>query len=123
MLKTIRISRAEECEIHEQRAYVSRESCARRKMSSSFVVARDEGDEEEEMWVAREPSLCLFFVKGDTNGVKPAFVQHMESIMPFDERNETLECVCLRRATMDGGEDESKVGRSMKEDECTTEGN
>lgn len=45
----VRISRTEDCEMHEKRVYASRESSAKRKILNSFVKIRGEGDKHEEI--------------------------------------------------------------------------
>lgn len=60
--------------MHEQSVYASRESTAERKLVNSFVIAKDDGDEEEEISVVKVLFLCVCFVAGDTEGVKLIFV-------------------------------------------------
>lgn len=59
------------------------------------------------------------FVRKDAKSVELAFLQYIKCVPPWDAVNKASRCVCLRRETMNGGEDESKVGRSVKKTDCT----
>lgn len=102
--------------------YASHGFGSERKMVNSFVVVRVEGDEEEEIWVARVLLLCRCFVRGDTEGMELAFVQYMECVRPLDAVDEGLACVCLRWATTDGREDEGEIEMCGEGGDCTVAG-
>lgn len=51
-----------------------------------------------------------------------AFVQYMEYAPPLDALVQALECLCLRWAKTDGGDDESEVGRFVKVNDGTVAG-
>lgn len=67
--------------------------------------------------MARVQSLSRWFE--DTEAVELAFLQYMECFPSLEAVDKSLRCVCLRRTTTDGGEDESKVGWSVKRIDCT----
>lgn len=48
-----------------------------------------------------------------------AFVQYFDCVLALDVVDEKLGCVCLRWTTADCGENEIKLGGSMKENDCT----
>lgn len=102
-----RTLRTENCGVLEQRAYASREFGAERKMLTSFVVVRGDGDEQEEIWVARVLLLCRCPLKGYTEALKLGTVQYMECVRPLDAVDETLKFLCLRWAATDGENDDS----------------
>lgn len=118
----IRTSRTEDCEMHEQGVYASREFDAQRKGLNSFVTVGGEDDEREEIWVAKVLLSCRCSVKRDTEGTELTFVQYMKCITPLDKAGERLGCVCLRRATTDDEENECGVGTALKENDCTVTG-
>lgn len=66
--------------------------------------------------------LWGYFVMGGREGVKIAFVQYMECVLPWDAMEKALRCVCLRWATTNGPEDEKEVGRFIKETDETVAG-
>lgn len=89
-----RISRTENCEMHEQRVYFSRELGAEGGVLNIFVVLRAEDGDKEETWVAGVLSLCPCSVRGNTKGVELAFVRYMDCALPLNAVDETSREVC-----------------------------
>lgn len=117
-----RISRTEGCGWHEQRVYASREFAAERKMLNFIVVLRGEGDEEEEILVAMVLSFCRYFVRRYTKGMEPALLQYTKGVPPFDAVDEAMGYVCLRWATVDGGENDNAVDTSVRKSDYKVAG-
>lgn len=92
------------------------------KRLNRLVVVRGARDKTGELWAARELLFCLCSVKEDTESLKVAFLQYIECVTPLDVVNETWGCLCLRRTTTHGREDESEVCRSVEENDCTVAG-
>lgn len=82
---------------------------AGKKMVSSFVLVRDETGEEKEIWMGRVLMLLRCAVGGSKDGIKMAFVQCRERVISPDAVGGALECVRLRRAAAEGGQNESYV--------------
>lgn len=91
--------------------YAARELGAERKMMTNFVLIRSDGDQEEEIWVGKVLLLVFRVVRGMKNCHEMAVVQFMECVSPLDAVDKALECLCLRWAASEGGDDESDVDR------------
>lgn len=61
-------------------------------------------------------------MKGDTEGVELPVVQCMKCARSLDAADVALEYLSLRWAAADGGKNESKEGRSVKENDFTVAG-
>lgn len=70
--------------------HFSREHGAERKILNKILIVGDEGDEGEEMLVAKVLLLCCSFVKRGTEGMELTIVQYMEYAPPLDAVGETL---------------------------------
>lgn len=68
-----------------------------------------------------ESTVVVFFVKGITECVKLTFVQYMESVLPLNAVDDASGCVCMRWARTNERENENKVGRSAKDNDCALE--
>lgn len=69
--------------------------------------------------MAGELLLCSCFVKRDEEGVGLRLVQHMKCVPSLDAADEALKCSPLLWALTHDGDDVSKGGRSVKENDCT----
>lgn len=116
----IRISRFEDCKMHEHRVYASREFGAERKMLNNFVLARGEGDGKKKSGGGGTVVVSLLSEsKQRERGTGTTAVHRVRSAFGVDAGDKKLGCICLGWATTDGEESKSILGRALKENGCT----
>lgn len=79
-----KISRIKDCVLHEQTVYSILEFGDERKVLNSFVEAKDENDEGEEIWVAKVLIMFHFSVQRSTESAELVLVKYVKCLLSLN---------------------------------------